>query len=55
MVDECVSVSVKMTDSSWYSNSRMAGTVDIVCSILVPAHDFFLAQAPKFDLHLEKI
>lgn len=49
-----VSVSVKTTDSSCYSNWRMAGTVDVVCSILVPAHGFSLAQAPKFDLDLEK-
>ena len=49
-----VSVSVKMSDSSWYSNSRMAGTVDVVCSILVLARGFFLGQAPRFDLDLVK-
>lgn len=51
-MDECVSV--KTIDSSWYSDSRMVGTVDVVCSILVLVHDFFLAQTPRFDLDLVK-
>ena len=41
-----------MSDSSWCSNSRMAGTVDVVCSIPVLAHGFFLDQVPRFDLDL---
>lgn len=45
-------VSVKMSDSSWYSNLRMAGTADVVCSIPALVHGFFLVQVPKFDLDL---
>ena len=51
-MDECVSV--KMSDWSWCSNSRMAGTMGVVCSILALVHNFFLGQAPKFDLDLVK-
>lgn len=51
-MDECVSV--KMSDLSWCSNSRTAGTVDVVYSILVLARSFFLGQAPRFDLDLVK-
>lgn len=49
-----VCVSVKMSDWSWNSNSRMAGTVDVVCSIPVLVHSFSLGQAPKSDLDLVK-